>query len=237
MADPNLKTLALSAGNVSFLGPSEDAGPLPALIYFTMSHKDSLLQMPYNQVLIPLFGSPIRLFSWDLPYHPPGIEPNAGIHAWTEAVHRNEDFISPFIAQSLSHLNDLEAKNLLIPNSTIVAGLSRGAYAAFLLAAASPSIAGVVAFAPLIDFHGQSLIPLAPKLASKWIRGFVSFHDIRIHTEHVITFFQALSDKSHRIANPNIELTLYPPIGYQGHGTPENIFIKAGQAIAKRLAP
>ncbi len=232
-----MRTLHLTAGDVSFLGPTEDVGPLPALIYFTMSHRDSLLQPPYNQVLIPLLSAPVRLFSWDLPYHPPGVEPNAGIHAWTEAVGRKEDFMTPFIEQSLSHLNDLKEKNLLIPGSTLTAGLSRGAYAAFLLAAASVDISGTVAFAPLIDFHGHNLASHAHQLASKWIRGFVSFHDTRIHTEKVTSFFQDLSDKKHRVSKPDIELTLYPSIGYQGHGTPENVFIEGGQAISRRLAP
>jgi len=232
-----LRSLSLSKGEVAFLGPTEDVGPLPALIYFTMSHRDSLLQSPYNQVLIPLLGAPVRLFSWDLPYHPPGVDPNGGIHAWAEASARGEDFMTPFIEQSLSHLEDLRKKDLLLANSTIVSGLSRGAYAAFSLAAATLSVAGVVGFAPLVDFHGKELLPLAPQLASKWIRSYVSFHDQRIHTEKVVTFFQALTDKAHRIPNPDIELKLYPSIGYQGHGTPESIFIEGGQAILKRLAP
>lgn len=234
-----MRTLSLSSGaKVSFLGPPLDVGPLPALLYFTMSHKDSLLQDPYNQLLIPLHGAPIRIFSWDLPFHPPGIDQTAGLEAWKKARDSEEDFLSPFIDESVGYLEELKERDVLIPQAVIAAGLSRGAMAAFRLASATDLIDGVAAFAPLVDFHGLSLENHSLALAKKWIRGFVSFHDEKVHTEKVVHFFQKIAGvaKKERGRKPDIELLLYPSIGYKGHGTPEEIFVAGGQALLKRLS-
>ena len=196
-----------------------------------MSHRDSLLQPPYNQVLIPLLSAPVRLFSWDLPYHPVGVEPNSGIHAWTEAVQRQEDFMTPFIEKSLSHLNDLKEKHFVIPVSTLSAGLSRGAYAAFLLAAASADISGTAAFAPLIDFHGHNLA-YAHQLASNGSEALFRFMTRGYTLKRSPPFFK-ISPKKTPCFKPDIELTLYPSIGYQGHGTPENDVHRRGTSHFK----
>ncbi len=234
-----MRTLSLSSGaKISFLGPPLDVGPLPALFYFTMSHKDSPLQDPYNQVLIPLHGAPIRIFSWDLPFHPVGVDQNEGLEAWKRAHDKNEDFLTPFVEESIGYLNELKERGVLIPGAVTAAGLSRGAMAAFRMASATDLMDGVVAFAPLVQFHGLSLENYAEPLAKKWIRGFVSFNDERVQTEKVVHFFQKIGEvaKKQRVINPDIQLLLYPSIGFKGHGTPEEIFIAGGQILLKRLS-
>lgn len=234
-----LRTLTLSSGDtISYLGPPIDVGPLPALLYFTMSHRDSLMQDPYNQVLIPLHGAPLRIFSWDLPYHPVGIDQNRGIKAWEEAEEKEGDFLAPFISHSLAVLKELSDREILIPGAVIASGLSRGAFAAFKLASASNLVSGVMAFAPLVHFYSLTLEETVSALASKWVRGFIGFQDERVHTEKVVEFFGKLTleARKDRSLKPDIQLTLYPSLGFKGHGTPEEIFVAGGQAILKRLS-
>ncbi|MEK7340133.1 MAG: hypothetical protein AABZ92_05425, partial [Verrucomicrobiota bacterium] len=48
---------------LEYLGPSVDLGPLPAVFYFALSARDSLLLDPFNQPAVYLSQFPLRIFS------------------------------------------------------------------------------------------------------------------------------------------------------------------------------
>jgi hypothetical protein len=235
--------------SVFYVGPEKDAGPLPALIYFALSGKDSLQTDPYNQVVQFLEGAPLRVFSFSLPLHDE-ISPVEVLAHWSETFRKGKDFLSPFLAKLEKGLLFLIDQGWVLPEKLAVAGLSRGALIAFLIAARLPAIRVIMGFAPLIrldaakEFAGLDPRVLQPfdlytqvgALYHRRIRLYIGNRDTRVGTEHAFTLIDALAKRAfkHGIRSSPIELIIGPSYGRDGHGTPPDRF-RSGAVYLKKV--
>ncbi|PCI78591.1 hypothetical protein COB21_00445 [Candidatus Aerophobetes bacterium] len=244
-----------------YTGPPLSQGAMPALIYFSISAKDSLCLPPFNSPATLLNLSKIRIFSFTLPFHgdmgashnqPGHVSPEKAIGAWADAFARNEDPLKPFISEINLAINTLHAQGSISTGKLFIAGLSRGAFIATLLAATNPLINHVLGFAPLIDLSGTQefsalkessalkeydLRNLTEQIYSKNFRFYIGNADARVNTRKSFDFIYACTKKalSHKIRSAPFELIVYPSIGRDGHGTPEPIFSSGAKWIESFL--
>lgn len=221
-------------------GPPLEQGALPSLIYFALTAEESLLSDPYNQPIKPLEKLPVRVFSFNLPLHRPGVLPAVSIDLWAKEFLEGNDPLTPFITACKKSLDYLIASGWVEPRQLAVAGLSRGAFIASHLAALDPRIQCIAGFAPLISLdklelfaHNPpypaqmlSLMDKIPQLIGRRLNFFIGNRDLRVGTETVFNFIYRLAEASslQGIRSPRVELHLYPSVGYKGHGTPKEIF-------------
>ncbi|MEX0962139.1 MAG: alpha/beta hydrolase [Simkaniaceae bacterium] len=231
----DLKNLHLEDDvEAAFVGPSLDKGPLPGLLYLSLSKEESLLLDPFNQPVQLLHSDSIRIFSLTIPGHGPDLDPKKALELWAESIASNEDPLTPFFQKASNFVDTLLCKN--IASTLAVAGLSRGAFAACHIAKLNPSIQTILGFAPLLslknaeEFQDLQENPLLESLDlfkylealyNKNIRFYIGNRDKRVDTNLSCQFIQDLSDLAytHRIRSAPLELILSPSIGYMGHGT------------------
>ena len=226
----------------SFLGPPLSVGKLPGVIYLALSDTDSLHLNPFNQFPKCLESNERRVFSFMIPGHEPGRKKEEAIRYWASEFRAGRDPISPFIDQALEEIENMLAHSC---SSLAIAGLSRGAFLATHLAARHEKINHLLGFAPLISLPNAkeladldcldhlSLEHYLEPLSKKTIRYTIGNRDIRVGTERAFNFVTQLVDCAHknRIRSAPIELLLHPSIGFQGHGTPPEIFKEGAKWI------
>ncbi|MBS0620076.1 MAG: alpha/beta hydrolase [Verrucomicrobia bacterium] len=248
-----VQTLDLEPGlTVSFLGPDLRAGPLPTLFYFSLSAVDSLTLDPFNQPVAYLSALPMRIFSLTIPGHEDNLPPTEALYRWANQMARGEPVIEPFLEQIARAVSILEEKNLLLPEKTAVAGLSRGAFIAALAAAKIPAFRWILGFAPLTqlafakEFEGLKELPSVQALSlenvintltDRSVRFYIGNMDTRVGTRRCFDFIEKLSHAAFekRIRSPQVELIITPSIGFQGHGTSKETFHAGAQWIAEKL--
>lgn len=231
-------------------GPGLDEGPLPAVIYFALSSKASLYEDPFNQPVVTLAKSSIRTFSWDLPFHEEGADFRAAMGKWVLEFMHNPHFLNEFILTCKSNIDYLIEQNIMKATQIAVAGLSRGSFVATHLAAQDHRLSIILGFAPLtqprpledfdhlaLPYEHLGLSHLAPHLTHKHLRFYIGNHDTRVGTDTCFNFVHTLSQTAYNsgIRSPQIELIVYPSIGYRGHGTPPEIFLEGANWIKKKL--
>ena len=208
-----------------FVGPSFEAGAKPAVFYFALSAKDSLFLDPFNQPVVALQNSDIRVFSITLPGHD-HLSPNDAMNYWERESH----LLEPFVDKVCAYIQQLIDQKVI--SKCGVMGLSRGAYIASHVAAKLPSVQTVLGFAPLTKLtylKKWDLHHLNEKLYSKTIRCYIGNHDIRVGTENTFSWLFGVAETAFTkgIRTSPIELIMTPSIGREGHGTSPEIF-KAG---------
>lgn len=223
-------------------GPPLSIGPLPTFFYFALSGEDSLALDPYNQPVINLSNSPIRIFSLSLPGHGIGLDNNLAMGFWIQQFVEGVDIIGDFITRCREALDFIIDHSYANPSQIAAAGLSRGAFIATHFAAADSRIKTILGFAPLtqleaieeFNVHASehplikdlSLFNLIDKLIDKRLRFYIGNRDTRVGTERCFAFIHALTEACyvHKHRSPPIELIIYPSVGFKGHGTPPHIF-------------
>lgn len=194
---------------MKFVGPPLETGPLPALIYFSLSETESLETPPFNTPVTNLEDKPLRIFSFTLPHHENGAR---DISQWTEEV------VTAFVHKVAAEVR------ALLPHITClsVAGLSRGACIACRLASLVPEIKFILGYAPMIQFLDNCIEPISDRS----IRFYIGNNDTRVGTERVFAYIHALakSADAKRIRTSPIELIMGPSIGRDGHGTSDATF-------------
>lgn len=221
---------------IHHLGPPLSAGPLPTLLYFALSGEESLQLDPYHQPALYAAEKGWRVLSFTLPGHGPGYQNTEAMRVWAEEVAKGRDFLTPFLDQVLQNTQFLIETGVLDPKHLAVAGLSRGAFIAFHLAARHPSLTTILGFAPLLELNQlkefQSVLedPLLqtwdlqqqlPALVDKRVRFSMGNRDLRVGTRACFEFGQKLVEANFKAGHrsPPIEWALTPSIGAQGHGT------------------
>lgn len=236
---------------IYYQGPDLSIGPMPALFYFALSGSASLYEDPFNQPITALSENPIRIFSWDLPFHGEGFDPKEAMQAWAHEFMHNVRFLPDFIGRCLHNIEYLIQQEWIDPQHMAVAGLSRGGFIATHLAAHYKRFKYVLGFAPLTRPHpveelahltdtrhrSIDLVSLVEHLISHHIRFYIGNHDTRVGTDSCFEFIKALADTafSNGVRSPNAELIIYPSIGYKGHGTPSFIFQQGAHWIKTHL--
>ena len=229
-----LKNLTPSGGQtIYYLEPSLTNGSLPAVIYFALSAKSSLLQDPFNQPVLKWLSAGFRVFSWDLPFHNEDANPQEAIEKWSPEVNNPSDLVENFTKISCQNIDYL-LQNSIIDEKTIgIAGLSRGGFMAAQIAAKVPYLQHLIAFAPLTDLgtltkmsQSFSLTEVADNLTAKKLMFFIGNLDQRVSTKLCTDFILTVCEKAkaQKIRSPQINLRIYPSIGFKGHGTPPEIF-------------
>jgi len=240
---------AKSEYDVSFIGPPLEEGPLPAVFYFALSDKDSLLLDPFNQPTLPFIDSSIRVFSITIPGHEYPLKKEDAITFWQESIEQGKDLLSPFFEQTCNVIKELFEKNYITKLG--VMGLSRGGFIALHIAARVPQISSIALFAPMLSIHKieelknlpdsflnrYALEPHLGTLSERNMTLFIGNADTRVDTKSTLTFFEALCRHAQEkeIRYPPITLNVTQSMGYKGHGTSKETFIKGAEWLKNSL--
>jgi predicted esterase len=226
---------------ISFVGPSFEKGPLPALFYFALSADESLQLDPFNQLVQFSNIETCRIFSLTLPGHGPGLDPTQALIFWAEEIEKGHRLIEKLIEQIAQSVDYLQDKGMIASNKLAVSGLSRGAFIATHAAAHIPSFRTLLGFAPLTklsfakEFRASQnpariasldLIHLVDRLTDRKVRFYIGNHDTRVGTANCFQWIEALSNAAFdkNIRSPQVELIIGPSIGHLGHGTGPHVF-------------
>ena len=233
-----------------YVGKDLSEGPLPAVIYFALSAKESLTTHPYNKPIAPLLKAPARVFSVDLPFHGENLPAVDAMHKWAKAIENGEDLIGNFLTdlkETLSVLFSLE-----ITPKVAVLGLSRGGFIASHMAAAFSQIETLVTFAPLTKLDNikeftsiaqspfikkTNLDTLTEALSIKNVKAYIGGHDTRVGTDLCYKWIQSLIQSAYKknIRSAPIELSIKPSIGHAGHGTSKESFLEGAAWTMEKL--
>lgn len=246
------KIAALSVSpeiNLYHTGPALDHGPLPSLFYFALSGPDSLGLDPFNQIVQFLRGQMIRIFSLTLPAHENNLPPTQAIQTWAEDYARGADPLGEFLDQCFVAIDFAIKEKFINPEKMAVAGLSRGGFLAFHLAARDERFRYIAAFAPVTklsrvkEFIALNQDPnldvdrLSEALFDRHIRIYIGNRDTRVDTRSCFDFTMALVEAAHqkKIRTPQIECFLTPSIGQHGHGTSPEVFRQGADWLSSCL--
>lgn len=251
MPQINTPLIPLHGSPIYYQGPALEADKKPAVLYFALSAHMSLFVDPFNQPVVRLAQNDIRVFSWDLPFHSKEQDPQDAMRHWAQEFNRNPRFVDDFIDLCQENVNYLIEQGWVDPQALAIAGLSRGGFMATHLAARDPRFKIVLGFAPLtqpqpleeiehtsIDLLERiALSSLAPQLVHKQLRFYMGNRDTRVSTDACYQFIRTLTDTAFAqgIRSPQMDLILYPSIGYKGHGTPPFIFEEGADWIKRQL--
>ncbi len=230
-----------------FLGPPLDAGPLPAVFYFSLSARDSLHLDPYNQPALYLGSPALRIFSVSLPGHDT-MPPTEALRFWADEIRHGKDVIHAFVQEVAAYIRHLIDQHVVDPEKIGAMGLSRGAFIASHVAALVPEIKHILGFAPLtrlanvkefqdLDVDRWDLTYLAEEICNRNIRCYIGNRDTRVGTEGCCHFISALANKAfeQKISSSPIELIIGPSIGHQGHGTSPEVFRQGAAWLERKL--
>jgi esterase FrsA len=198
-----------------------------------------------------LHDAPLRIFSWNLPGHGPGLNPHTAVTFWAHEISQGKRLIAEFIHEVLKTIHHLIDQRIVDPEKMAVGGLSRGAFIASHLAAKEPRLTTLLGFAPLTDLafaqefrelHSTNLASLSLQaivnhLIHTHVRFYIGNHDTRVGTDACFAFIHKLSQTAfaHRIRSPHVELFITPSVGHKGHGTLPRIFLDGANWIRERL--
>lgn len=233
-------------------GPDLQSGPLPALYYFALSGKDSLTLDPFNQPVNFLDNFPIRIFSFDIPGHGDGLENTKAIGYWARQLAEGNNIINKFIDDSVNNVNFIIENGWVDTEHMAAAGISRGGFISFHIAAKHTKINNILAFAPLIllskseefkELENDPIVQelnvtnLIPQLVHKHVRCYIGNRDVRVGTDRCFDFIESLTETAFQqgVRSPQVELIISPSIGHKGHGTPPHIFRDGAEWLKSRL--
>jgi len=201
----------LKANSLTFLiKEPQDQPALHTVFYFSLSAEDSLSLSPFCHPVDNLLKKGVRVISTTLPHHENNARPYGIQEIWEKDKHRLRQFIKQL------QLSVKELKKHYPPPYGAM-GLSRGAFIALHLASECTEVTTICCFAPMLSLKDDlelSLPTLDSKLLSKTIHIYIGDNDTLVNTSKVIAF-------GHKI---KAKVTLYPSIGRNGHGTPDEQF-------------
>jgi esterase FrsA len=194
----------------------------------------------------------IRVFSMTLPAHEANLDPKKALEIWADDYKKGLDPIGDFLDKAEKAVAFAITEKFADPEKLAVGGLSRGGFIAFHLAARDKRFKSIVAFAPMTQlgktkefasFHYHpslshlALEKIVDSISNRRIRIYISNSDNRVDTKCCIDFAMELVKKAEQqsIRSPQIELFIYPPVGFMGHGTSPHIFEDGAKWIAECL--
>jgi predicted esterase len=236
--------------SIYYRGPPHEKGPLPALFYFALTGEESLSLHPYNQPADLLEDCQVRVYSSTIPGHGPGLDPKKALSFWAEEISQNRNPLDTFFTKCLENLEFLIEQGWIDPEKIGMAGLSRGAFIGTHLAAKDSRIGLILGYAPLLDlktlhldesiyFHpivdSLRMETQIPHLIEKKLCFHIGNRDLKVGTKSCFQFIHQLTEAGYQQKRrpPEVELIIYPSIGYQGHGTPPSIFQQGIEWVKK----
>lgn len=224
--------------DLQWVGPPLTQGPKPAVFYFALSANDSLYLDPFNQPVIALQESGVRICSITLPGHD-HLPKESAMSYWEDEWKAGRHPLEIFVQKVCEHISDLIHKNVITKCG--VMGLSRGGYIAAHVAARVPTVQTILGFAPLTELSympAWDLYHLNDKLYAKTIRCYIGNRDIRVGTEKTFSWLSGVTNTAFQngIRTAPIELIITPSIGREGHGTAPEIFAAGAQWLASKIS-
>ncbi len=237
---------------IDFLGPTAEEGSLPAFFYLALSGEESLTLHPYSQPPLLIADDSIRVFSFTIPGHGPGLNKFHAMEWWAKEMAAGHYPLENFFDQTHQAILWLIEQGLVDPTRIGIGGISRGGFVATHLATRINSIHTLLGFAPLTclmqlkEFRGHpalerraselDLLHLVDHLTHlKHVRFYIGNLDTRVGTDSCYHFIRRLAEKGHEkhARHQKIEMMMTQSIGHQGHGTDRTIF-EEGSLWAKR---
>ncbi len=241
-----MKRLDCDGTEICYLGLGPEAGPLPALFYFSLSGEESLTLSPYNSPAALLEGAPLRVFSMTIPGHGEDFDKLHAIKYWADQMAEENYILEEFFEKITSSIDWLIENGYVDPDHIAVGGLSRGAFVATHVAALEKRIKIILGFAPLTKLSATEEFSSAERgvrvkvraatldlehLAEKLthihnLRFYIGNRDERVSTDACYCFLRKLANTAHEIRarHMNVELNLTQAIGHKGHGTSPQTF-------------
>jgi len=204
-----------------FVKEPKEHPAVSTIFYFSLSAEDSLSLSPFCHPVDSLLKKGISVISTTLPHH----EDNARPYGIQEIWGKDKHILKEFIERLQESIEEIK-KHYSPPFGAM--GLSRGSFIALHLASQCKDISSICCFAPMLSLKDDldlSLPTLASKLLSKNIHIFIGDNDTLVNTNKVIAF-------GHEI---NAKITLYPSIGRNGHGTPDERFEEGAAWLSMNL--
>lgn len=236
--------------DIFYVGPDLDEGALPAVFYFTSTGEQALLEDPFNQPVLEWSKQRMRVFSMTLPFHG-NVKNSEVIPHWQDDIIKAGSAIHSFVKDVISNIHYLISKDWINSNQFAVAGLSRGAFIAALVAMNEPLVDILCGFAPLIKLDYLDEFKSVPKeilkpfdfenyidrFTTKKIKFYIGNHDIRVGTEASFNFLKSVVDRAYenKVRSPEIEFMMFPSIGHRGHGTPPYIFKDGAEWVISKI--
>jgi len=236
-----------------YAGPELDDGEKPAVVYFALTAGQSLGLDPFNGLTREVVGDRIggegdsagvRVFSMTLPFHGSMEQNEIAFRNWVMSYENGSDLVSEYCDRALLGIQELIRRGWIDPKRLGIAGLSRGALIASLIAAREQNVKAVLGFAPVTSLlalrefqqvenrEGRDqlarldLLHHSRDLASRSVRFYMGNRDARVGTRNAFNFIEQLAEdgfsQGHR--SPRAELLMYPSVGMDGHGTPPKVF-------------
>lgn len=230
---------------LDYLGPSPEEGQLPAFFYFALSGEESLTLHPYNQPALHLADGPMRVFSFTIPGHGPGMNKFNAMQYWADQMAAGFYPLEDFFEQTERAILWLITQGIVDPKRTGTGGLSRGGFVATHMAARLPFLHTLIGFAPLTELvqlkeFASGSAPMLQRRATELdlvhqvdnlthvrnIRFYIGNLDTRVNTDACYRFIRRLAEKGHakHARHQKIELMITQSIGHHGHGTDPKIF-------------
>jgi len=227
------------------------AAPAPTVFLFALDCETTLADPRYNGLAVALAADGYVGVSLDLPGHGEDTRPHepAGLGGWRARADRDEPLVSPFVAQASAVLDRLIQDGYTDPARVAASGVSRGAFAAFHVAAADHRIRCALGFSPVTDllalseFQGRApdesvrclgLCSLAGALAGRKMWLCIGADDRRVGTDRAIAFARSLAAASRDAGlPPQIELHVMPSAG---HAVPDGARDLAVRWLRKQMA-
>lgn len=236
---------------VGHIGPPQDEGRLPSVVYFALSAEESLTLDPYNQPAVFLSAKGIRVFSMNLPSHGPDLSALDAIAAWAEDFAAGRDPLAPFLKNAAKAIDAIISKGLAVKEKIGLMGLSRGGLIACLVAARY-NVQASVCFAPMTELAfarefdtlrddpqvtQYNLENHIEPLSGETIRFYIGNRDTRVGTRRCFSILEKLADAAFENGkrSPPVEMVISPSIGHMGHGTSKEIFEAGALWLAKCL--
>ncbi|KAI0564232.1 Prolyl oligopeptidase [Gracilaria domingensis] len=220
-----------------YAGPPLEYGPLPAIIYLSLTAEQSLELDPFNQFvhfLSPSAQSSFRVFSVTLPFHTSDMMENeAAFEKWADTYKAGGDLVSGFVRKVNAALDKFIDFGFVSSQRIYVAGLSRGGLLAAHVAAANKNVQACLGFAPVTVLHyleefadfdifserAQQKIYRASLLHDCVVRGLISIplrfymgnSDTRVGTKNAFEFVHLLAERSAQngVRSPPHEFIMY----------------------------
>ncbi|MFZ4772806.1 MAG: hypothetical protein ACOYK9_02305 [Chlamydiia bacterium] len=233
---------------VKILEPKNGISPIAQVLFFTTTATEALEVDPLCKPTKLLHEHPVRIISFDLPFHSETLSSFEGVRRWTKHIEETgHDPLEPFL-EKVARWTD---SNLDPTLPVGLMGISRGAFIAAHLAYKLKKNLPLTLFAPMMHLayprlwehtppafiHTYQLDHLRPFLKDCPIYLSMGNNDEMVDTDKAIVFYQELIREKRLTQGRHIpiELHLFPSIGMYGHGTSDPIFHEGVQWMLHQL--
>jgi len=238
-----------------YTGPDLNAGPLPAVVYFSLTAAQSLGLPPYNSLPASLASQSLRVFSVSLPAHGTMPQNAAALSTWARHYSAGTDVAASFATRAARAIDQLFHRGYIANTNLHLAGLSRGAAVAAAVAARDDRVRSLLLLSPVTkwsdhpDFQQYAPLPesvvdavyaddgIVRALAEREVRVYMGNRDTLVGTRGAFQLVEAVAEKAHEMGKrgAEMELNVFKSVGMHGHGTPPEVFEEGAKWLERQV--